>query len=52
MTRPYVTIGRFNQGRERGINVLRELLGEKCRWVLEKYIRLVLIRSEILSTGE
>jgi hypothetical protein len=52
MTRPHVTMGRINQRRERGIDVLRELHKEKCGRILEEYVGLVLIRRGVLSTGE
>jgi len=45
-------MGRINQGRERGIDVLRELIKEKRGRILEEYVGLVLIRRGVLSTGE
>jgi hypothetical protein len=45
-------MGRINQGRERGIDTLRELRKEKCGRILEEYVGLVLIRRRVPSTGE
>jgi hypothetical protein len=45
-------MGRINHGRERGIDVLRELRKEKCGRTLEEYVSFVLIRREVLSTGK
>jgi hypothetical protein len=45
-------MGRIDQGRERGIDVLRELRKEKRGRVLEEYVGFVLIRREVLSTGK
>jgi hypothetical protein len=52
MTRPRVTMGRINQWRERGIDMLRELRKEKCGRILEEYVGLVLIRRGVLSANE
>lgn len=52
MTRPYVTMGRINEGWERGIDVLRKLRREKCGRIPEKYVGLVLIHREVLPTDE
>jgi hypothetical protein len=49
MTRPHVTMRTVNQGRKRGVDVLREFRREKCRRVLEEFAGLVLICREILS---
>ena len=43
---------RINQGRDRGIDVLRELRKEKCGRILEEYVGFILIRREVLSTGK
>jgi hypothetical protein len=45
-------MGRVNQGRERGIDMLGELRKEKCDRILEEYVGLVLICRGVLSTGE
>lgn len=45
-------MGRINQRWERGIDVLRKLRKEKCGRILEEYVRFVLIRREVLSTGK
>jgi len=45
-------MGRINQGREYGIDVLREIRKEKCGRILEEYVGFVFIRREVLSTGK
>jgi hypothetical protein len=40
----------INRGWEGGVDVVRELLREKCRGIRKEYVGLVLIRREVLST--